>query len=129
MSTDMKYEPITEFSAERCEILAQIIEQQPHTTESAESGFCLNRLMHPCGTPSCIEGFARSLLDLSEYAHNFKVRSGIQAFTGCEEHEAERLYWGEFSRKKLGDITPQEAAAAIRALAANRKKIQKLLGH
>jgi hypothetical protein len=122
----MKYDPITEFSAERCEILARVIEQQPHTRPDAADGFSMARERHICGTPCCIAGFAAEML--TEIDGN-----PITSFLGCTVLEGMRLYYGEFPTaanplsipaEYMLDITPAEAAAALRALAAKRQEQQ-----
>jgi hypothetical protein len=123
----MKYDPITEFSAERCEILAQVIEQQPHTTPDSADGFSMVRQQHACGTPCCIAGFAAEML--TEVAGN-----PIRRFVGCTVREGLDLYYGNFATAAissensmvdyLSQITPAEAAAALRALAAKRQEQQ-----
>jgi hypothetical protein len=122
----MKYEPITEFSPERCEILARVIEQQPHTTPDAAQGFNMARERHICGTPCCIAGFAAEML--TEIDGN-----PITSFLGCTVLEGMRLFYGEFptaanpltrAGEYMQHITPTEAAAALRALAAKRQGAQ-----
>jgi hypothetical protein len=114
----MKYPPITKFSAERCEILAQVIERQPHTTPDAADGFNMARERHICGTPCCIAGFAAAML-----TERYGTFAAIQLFTGCTEVEARILYLGFFACIDIGEykpleaVTPAEAAAAIRSLA------------
>jgi hypothetical protein len=123
----MKYEPITEFSAERCEILAQVIEQQPHTRPDAADGFSMARERHICGTPCCIAGFAAEMLTDVD-------GNPITSFVGCTAQEGMELYygwfptaanpWGDSHEDYLQHITPAEAAAALRALAAERQGAQ-----
>jgi hypothetical protein len=118
----MKYEPITEFSAERCEILAQVIEQQPHTTPDAADGFNMARLRHICGTPCCIAGFAAEMLTRTD-------GNPITDFIGCSAGEGIRLFYGNFPsaanplskpEEYMLYITPIEAAAALRSLIVGR---------
>jgi hypothetical protein len=122
----VKYEPITEFSPERCEILASVIEQQSHTTPDAADGFSMARERHTCGTPCCMAGFAAEML--TEVDGN-----PIRRFVGCTAQEGMELYYGWFptASNPWGDhedylqhITPAEAAAALRALAAKRQGAQ-----
>jgi hypothetical protein len=123
----MKYPPITEFSAERCEILASVIEQQPHTTVDAADGFNMSREWHTCGTPCCIAGFAAKMLTIVD-------GNPIQRFLGCTGGEALLLYYGDFptaanpwkepAEDYMQQITPAEAAAALRALAVKRQGAQ-----
>jgi hypothetical protein len=133
----VKYPPVTEFSAERCEILARVIEQQPHTTPDDADGFSMNAVRHTCGSPCCITGFANSMLadrlpipnsDSAVIRRLFWRRSAIEQFLGCTREEAASLHNGSFSMQhgwpNLGDITPAEAAAALRALAAERQGAQ-----
>jgi hypothetical protein len=125
MSTDIKYEPITEFSAERCEILAQVIERQPHTTTDIPNGFNMVRERHICGAPSCMAGFAADMLTMYD-------GNPIVSFLGCSVREGMELYYGNFptASNPLGistieyllQITPAEAAAALRALATKRQE-------
>jgi hypothetical protein len=119
----MKFDPVTEFSAERCEILARVIEQQPHTKVTDADGFNMNSVRHDCGSPCCIEGFASSML-----TERYGTYAAIQNFTGCTAIEAGILYHGFFARSDTGEykhletVTPAEAAAALRALAAKRQE-------
>lgn len=38
--------------------LADLIEQQPHTSPSSERGFTMADFTHDCGTPACLAGWA-----------------------------------------------------------------------
>lgn len=118
------YAPVTEFSADRCEILASVIEQQPHTTVDAKTGFNMAKVAHSCGTPCCIAGFCSALL--GEEPHSEKLENPIIDFLGCTRSEAIQLFQGLFGTRDvrpfyLENKTPLEAAAAIRALVSKRK--------
>ena len=119
------YEPIDRFRPERAEILARLIEGLPKAARQCdEDGFNMNRFAHPCGTPSCIAGWAASLLGRS-----VKNASSVdlQLFLGCTLGDASWLAYGYFrtwptiAQINLFEITPAEAAAAIRQLAAKYK--------
>jgi hypothetical protein len=116
----VKYEPITEFSPERCEILARVIEQQPHSRVEDADGFNMSAIHHECGSPCCISGFAANMLtECTDFVY------AIAQFIGCENEEAIRLHCGDFARGRyMETITPAEAAAALRALAAKRQGAQ-----
>lgn len=116
------YEPIDRFSPERAEVLARLIEGLPHAPDDeAEAGFNMRRYAHPCGTPSCIAGWASFLLGRGVLDTN---ATSLTRFLGCTWREAQWLAFGVFcSGKKLVDITPTEAAAAIRAVAEKNFQI------
>lgn len=111
------YEPITKFSLERAEILAKLIESQLKS-ESYYSGdgFNMARFAHRCGTPSCIAGWAATLI--REPARD-ATPFDLEQFLGCTWEQANWLAYGRFKPDKLlGEITPAEAATAIREMAA-----------
>lgn len=113
------YEPITTFSPFRAEILAKLIESQPKAVQKyCDNGFNMTRFAHPCGTPSCIAGWAASLLGRSAIG---ATAVDLQLFLGCTLKDANWLAYGWFSASAVGldvfKITPTEAAAAIRQLA------------
>jgi len=99
--------------------LADRIERQEHVSEFDNHGFNMSKCWHPCGTPSCIAGFAFSM-------------SGKRA--GCTFTEARRWLgidkdrqwdlfmpsseWREdMGVKWLNEITPSQAAWTLRNLA------------
>lgn len=103
------YEPIDRFSPERAELLAKLIEGLP------KAEFDMQQFAHPCGTPSCIAGWAASLLDRS-VKHADAI--DLQLFLGCTLNDANWLTYGYFrTQVPLCEITPAEAAAAIRQTA------------
>lgn len=114
------YEPIDRFSPERAEVLARLIEELPHAPEGVDAGFSMQRFAHPCGSPSCIAGWAASLLGRS-----VKNASPVDLslFLGCTLADSNWLAYGYFrqlptiAQVNLFEITPTEAAAAIRQLA------------
>lgn len=114
------YEPIDQFSPERAEMLAKLIEGLPKAVKHDDRGFDMSMFARPCGTPSCIAGWAASLLGRS-----VKNASPVdlQLFLGCSPGAANRLAYGYFrtwptvAQINLFEITPAEAAAAIRQLA------------
>lgn len=105
--------PISEFSPERAEMLAKLIESLPHTTPEWHEGFNMRCFSHACGTPCCIAGWAASLMGMPARDANLGV---LIDFLGCTFHESARLVYGSFSNKWRSEITPKEAAAAIREL-------------
>lgn len=113
------YEPIYRFSPFRAEILAKLIESQPKAVQKyVDNRFNMTRFAHACGTPSCIAGWAASLLGRS--AKN-AGSVDLQMFLGCPLKDANWLAYGWFAASAVGldlfKITPAEAAAAIRQLA------------
>ena len=116
---NIPYEPIHKFSAERAETLAQLIESQPHTNLDDEAGFNMRSVSHHCGSPSCIAGWAGLLLGIPNTDWRVEAASMISDFLGCNLVEAKWLYYGDFVYQNLWEITPSQAAAAIRQLASN----------
>lgn len=115
------YEPIDRFSPERAEVLAKLIEGLPKSKyRCSEEGFSMERFAHLCGTPSCIAGWAASLLGRSLQDAS---SVDLQLFLGCTFEQAKWLAYGHFrpggfiAEIELFEITPAEAAAAIRQLA------------
>jgi hypothetical protein len=117
---NIPYEPIRKFSAERAETLAQLIESQPHTNLDDEAGFNMRSVSHHCGSPSCIAGWAGLLLGIPTCRiATIKAASVISDFLRCDLAEAKWLYYGDFAyQQNLWEITPSQAAAAIRQLAS-----------
>jgi hypothetical protein len=105
---------------ERILALADIIEKQPHVEHTAAKGFNMWGYRHPCGSPSCIAGWA---------IHSFpRVRSdeGPQSHAakilGISWDEASPLFDPEHYVEGVMDmrsITPAHAAAVLRHLASS----------
>ena len=108
--------PVKELSPERVEMLASLIESLPHTGFEASDGFNMNHFSHVCGSPSCIAGWAASLMGIwgCSYPNGPAI---LVDFLGCNIRQAHHLYLGNFSpRGGMDSITPSQAAAAIRSL-------------
>lgn len=97
---------------ERIRALADLIEQQPHTTEEAENGFNMSDYTHDCGTPCCIAGWAE--INVSKDGRAPFDRG--QEWLGLTIGQAEELFYVD-SDLELEDITPSHAAAVLRHLA------------
>lgn len=114
--------PVEELSPERVEMLASLIESLPHTSFEASDGFNMNHFSHACGSPSCIAGWAASLMghwriDYPSAQTNPNGPAILADFLGCNLRQAHHLYSGDFSpRGGMDSITPSQAAAAIRSL-------------
>ena len=75
-----------------------------------------------CGTVCCIAGEAVRRLDPKRFYEMLKNREGRWKdegirILGINETDAEHLFYGYFSEELDNDITPKEAAAALRELA------------
>lgn len=101
---------------ERILALAELIENQPHEELESEFGFNMEDFTHPCGTPSCIAGWAVFQAGGLEkdYHANSKVAAEI---LGLEHRQAEDLFFAWRSKIGLEEITPFHAAATLRHLA------------
>lgn len=108
-------------------MLAALIEQQLHTTEEDENGFNMNVVLHSCGTPCCIGGFCASLLlrDLKQVDFSTAAAKAIRQFLGCTREESHWLFFGVFSERPPAEITPVEAAEAIRSLTRKHKSVKR----
>lgn len=109
-------------NVERINALADLIEAQPH---SEEKGFHMNHVVHGCGTPSCIAGWA-------EWENEGRPASLTFSGEGFLENAAKYLGIGEYDydNKKLKATklfypgktyyysTPAHAAKVLRHLAA-----------
>jgi hypothetical protein len=114
-----RYSPVHEFSPERCKMLADFIRALPHVSVDPK-GFDMNYAVHNCGSPSCIAGWANSMLTEEAQKQAECWTEAIEFLIGCSEHQARRLYNGDFRRKAshLSNVMPSEAADAIEALIA-----------
>lgn len=101
---------------ERILALADLIEQQPHTTPYDKSGFDLSSYTHDCGTPSCIAGWAaweaagrpeKLIMDPG------KIIELAQTYLGLDEHECD-IFCGECGTPRLSKVTPQTVALLLR---------------
>jgi hypothetical protein len=109
--------PVKELSPERVEMLASLIESLPHTDFEASDGFNMNHFSHACGSPSCIAGWAGSLMGHCRVDYQDFGPAILVDFLGCSPRQAHHLYSGDFSpRGGMDEITPSQAAAAIRNL-------------
>jgi hypothetical protein len=114
-----RYSPVHEFSPERCKMLADFIRALPHVSEDPK-GFDMNHAVHNCGSPSCIAGWANSMLTEEAQKQAECWLEAIEFLIGCSKSQARRLYNGDFQRKAshLSNVMPSEAADAIEALIA-----------
>lgn len=114
-----RYVRIDEFSPERCKMLADFIRTLPHVSVDPK-GFNMNYVQHSCGSPSCIAGWANSMLTEEAQKQACYWQDAIKFLIGCSDAQASRLYNGDFPRKalRLPKVTPSEAADAIEALIA-----------
>jgi hypothetical protein len=112
-----RYSPVHEFSPERCKMLADFIRTLPHVSVDSK-GFDMNYALHSCGSPSCIAGWANSMLTEEAQKQVHYWQEAIEFLIGCSEDQASRLYTGSFQRKAshLSKVMPSEAADAIEAL-------------
>jgi len=97
--------------------LADVIEKQEHVLETDYSGFNMAKYWHPCGTPSCIAGFASNEAGFTK--RNALTFSRARKWLGIGDAIAERLFAP--SERQLGfpmlNITPAMAAWTLRNLA------------
>ena len=113
---------------ERILALADLVEQQPH---SIESGFNMGELIHGCGTPSCIAGWAawesagRPEMMVAE--EGYAIENEASDWLGLphivESSYATDLSFDLFYPIGFGfdDITPKHAAFTLRRLAETGK--------
>lgn len=112
-------------NVDRILALANLIESQPHVDWEATEGFNMSVYHHPCGTPSCISGWAgmlgrkkgdiffgetaaNSYLDIDQSLGSALYRPGPpKRFQSLDEPEC--AYWSL--------ITPAMAAKTLRILA------------
>lgn len=98
--------------------LADLIEQQQHTSFSAESGFSMSSYVHECGTPSCIAGWA-SWLSFGKapvLADEILLFDRARGYLGLKEDAAKSLFLpANYQDQDL--YTPTQAAETLRHLA------------
>lgn len=99
--------------------LASAIEKQPHVAPSADKGFNMWGYNHPCGTPSCIAGWAIYKFKSTrpgpfETKHDHAAR-----ILNLDDRRALRLFDPEHygSMEDMRQVTPNHAAAVLRHLA------------
>ena len=105
-------------NVERILQLADIIEVQPHVEVGADEGFNMAGWKHPCGTPSCIAGWAAKMS--GEYDED----TGLGNMTAKLAREwmdlgivqSDRLFT-PILIPPLSNITPSQAAKTLRHLA------------
>lgn len=101
--------------------LAAHIEKLPHTDLEAADGFSMTDWKHHCGTPSCIAGWAAHLSG----AHHTLPSEAASDWLGIRFEWAGSLYVPALMRT-LAEITPAEAAAALRKVAQAGSDYEKL---
>lgn len=103
-------------NTERIRELADVIEDQPHTSFNAANGFYMDAWEHSCGTPSCIAGWAAHTF--GRQVATWEMWDVAEGLLGLSEETSRRLFLGDgtFSR---GSVTPAHAAAVLRNLADN----------
>lgn len=101
-----------------CLYLAALIERQPHAEAYDKHGFNMHAYNHDCGTPSCICGFAFSLLhpgeDLRKVKEETVERVGAE-YLGLDKWQTSGLFYPDHPLQWC-TITPQQAAATLRHL-------------
>jgi hypothetical protein len=102
-------------NVERILALADIIEAQPHTSSSDESGFNMNAYSHHCGTPCCIAGWAAGNVAGLDEEDVFHVAAALLDLSSTL---AVQLFIPPFDGARWGMITPAQAAITLRNLAA-----------
>ena len=102
-------------NSERILELADIIEAQPDVPAGASAGFNMQLVHHPCGTPSCIEGW----LGMQEWA-----TCSMGQDLGVTPAQARDIMLPKFEGAHFiaepdqeGYITAKRAAAMLRNLA------------
>lgn len=114
--------------------LAAVIEAQPHADVNSSSGFCMKTFVHPCGTPSCMAGFAEALADHDQTfdrnaafadhsPHQSSHFHAAKKYLDITDHTARRLFY-PYHRDQhslVMDFTPEEAATVLRTYAETGK--------
>lgn len=110
-------------NTDRIRQLADIIERQPHTPITAESGFNMDNWTHDCGTPACICGWANSVQnELNGTEHRIGSPMHARNWLGLTTEQGEDLFRPFGIDNLLWDsITPTHAAAVLRHLADTGK--------
>lgn len=111
------------FKKERLLYLADIVAAQEWTPASATSGFNMGWWFHPCGTPSCIAGFAAAESGMGgdipvevraiAWMTNSTINNAI-VMLDCWPNTVGLLF---APKLYLPAITPARAAAVLRHLA------------
>lgn len=104
--------------------LAQIIEAQKDIAHfNADEGFNMASYLHPCGTPSCIAGFAayEALIEMGDDEEEAILRAkGLVPeaanWLGCDHIEITELFHPPHI-EAWEYITPQEVAKVLRHFA------------
>jgi hypothetical protein len=96
--------------------LATFIEQQPHERDwCAPSGFGMGAVLHTCGTPSCIAGWAGWEAQGRPDTVKGDAEGDGQEYLGIDGTTANDLFYPK--RLNYLDITPAQAASVMRELA------------
>lgn len=102
---------------ERILALADLIEQQPHTTPGAPSGFSMASYQHHCGTPACLAGWTvHTFCDGLDGLDNGLIRALARDRLGLSDGVADDLFIYT-DGLPLDAITPPHAAFTLRHLA------------
>ena len=109
-------------NVERINLLADVIEVEPEVKVSLpRSGFDMRREFHECGSPACIEGYARKLF-------RCPLGEDLLPVLGITPSQAIELFMpGNCHASFLASpgnplwVTPQHAAAVLRHLARTGK--------
>jgi hypothetical protein len=107
-------------NTDRIRQLADVIERQPHTPITAESGFNMGNWEHDCGNPACICGWANFVQnELNGTEHRIGSPVHARNWLGLEMEQASALFKpnGDSSYETWEEITPTHAAAVLRHLA------------
>jgi hypothetical protein len=101
--------------AQRRADFIELIARQEHTEYEARSGFNMHSIRHSCGTPCCLEGFAREeckrmAIGVADLA--------LASLCSIPENDGYHLASGHFSGNRMGDITPAEAVEALKSVFA-----------
>ncbi|MBD8651518.1 hypothetical protein IFT66_10560 [Rhizobium sp. CFBP 13726] len=102
---------------ERILALADLIEQQLHTTPSAPIGFTMSDYVHSCGTPACIAGWAAwESENQPDFLDWRQVDFKATKYLGLDQETSEKLFEPE-GVSSWFEITPAHAAFTLRHLA------------
>jgi len=116
---------------ERILALADLIEAQPHTDVDSKHGFNMNSILHLCGTPCCIAGWAVwEAQGRPERVDRYKYETGLE-IPAAEYLEmpldpqhycgpAMQLFYpvdDDINDRNYKDLQPVEAAKVLRHLA------------
>lgn len=114
---------MTTLQIDRIRQLADIIQAQPHTPITAESGFNMCNWTHTCGTPACIAGWA-NFVRTDDDGTFLGDMSAAAMWLGITKSQAEELFAPDEDFEEedgplflWSEITPTHAAAVLRHLA------------